>query len=180
MSRRTSARRSRSRPATSCCWSPPRCTTRRPTRPTSQRWPSCSPPASPATRTMIGIKNYACCHSERSEESRPFTESTLSRRLRCFASLSMTSEGFRVTAIVAVVLLLFVPACAQHQQHRGAADLQEYIEILERTDRDKDLKPDEVIKALNLDRHMTIADLGARSGYFTRKFVWAVQDKGMD
>ena len=128
---------------------------------------------------MIGIKNYACCHSERSEESRPFTESTLSRRLRCFASLSMTSEGFRVTAIVAVVLLLFAPACAQHQQHRGPADLKEYIEILERPDRDKEQKPDEVIKALNLDRYMTIADLGAGSGYFTRKFVWAVQDKGM-
>ena len=91
----------------------------------------------------------------------------------------MTSEGFRVTAIVAVVLLLFVPACAQHQQHRGPADLKEYIEILERPDRDKEQKPDEVIKALNLDRYMTIADLGAGSGYFTRKFVWAVQDKGM-
>src|SRR3989454_8816359 len=110
---------------------------------------------------MIGIKNYACCHSERSEESRPFT-------------------SFRVTAIVAVVLLLFVPACAQHkEQHRGPADLKEYIEILERPERDKEQKPDEVIKALNLDRFMTIADIGAGSGYFTRKFVWAVQDKGM-
>src|SRR5256886_17588406 len=59
------------------------------------------------------------------------------------------------------------------------ADLKEYIEILERPDRDKEQKPDEVIKALNLDRYMTIADLGAGSGYFTRKFVWAVQDKGM-
>src|SRR2546428_12425465 len=111
---------------------------------------------------MIGIKNYACCHSERSEESRPFT-------------------SFRVTAIVAVVLLLFVPACAQHkEQHRGPADLKEYIEILERPERDKEQKPDEVIKALNLDRFMTIADIGAGSGYFTRKFVWAGQDKGMD
>jgi len=79
-----------------------------------------------------------------------------------------------------VCLLLAAPALAQHkEQHRGPADLKEYIEILERPERDKEQKPDEVIKALNLDRFMTIADLGAGSGYFTRKFVWAVQDKGM-
>jgi len=110
---------------------------------------------------MIGIKSYTCCHSERSEESRPFT-------------------SFRVTVIVAVVLLLVFPALAQQkEQHRGPADLKEYIEILERPERDKEQKPDEVIKALNLDQYMTIAEIGAGSGYFTRKFVWAVQDKGM-
>jgi arsenite methyltransferase len=79
-----------------------------------------------------------------------------------------------------ICLLLVVPAYAQHkEQHRGPADLKDYIELLERPERDKEQKPDEVIKALNLDQYMTIADLGAGSGYFTRKFVWAVQDKGM-
>jgi len=74
-----------------------------------------------------------------------------------------------------------LPACThQHgQKHRGPSDLKEYIEILERPDRDKDQKPDEVVKALNITDYMTIADIGAGSGYFTRKFVWAVQDKGM-
>src|SRR2546428_4932092 len=77
-------------------------------------------------------------------------------------------------------MLLAGPALAQHkEQHRGPADLKKYIEILERSERDKEQKPDEVIKALNLDEYMTIADIGAGSGYFTRKFVWAVQDKGM-
>jgi ubiquinone/menaquinone biosynthesis C-methylase UbiE len=79
-------------------------------------------------------------------------------------------------------LLLSNPALAQHkdqQRHRGPADLKEYIEILEQPERDKEQKPDEVIKVLNLDQYMTIADIGAGSGYFTRKFVWAVQDKGM-
>jgi ubiquinone/menaquinone biosynthesis C-methylase UbiE len=66
-----------------------------------------------------------------------------------------------------------------HEHRRGPADLKDYIEALERPERDKDQKPDEVIKALNLDEYMTIADIGAGSGYFTRKFVWAVQDKGM-
>src|SRR5437879_4989917 len=111
---------------------------------------------------MIGIKSYTCCQSERSEESRPFT-------------------SFRVTVIVALVLLLAIPALAQHKgaQHRGPADLKEYIEALERPERDKEQKPNEVIKALNITDYMTIADIGAGSGYFTRKFVWAVQDKGM-
>ena len=76
------------------------------------------------------------------------------------------------------------PAWAQqhgqgHSERRGPSDVQQYIEALEREDRDKDQKPDEVIKALTLTDYMTIADIGAGSGYFTRKFVWAVQDKGM-
>src|SRR5256885_14940975 len=79
-----------------------------------------------------------------------------------------------------LAVLLASPACAQHkEQHRGPADLKEYIEILERPERDKEQKPDEVIKALNITDYMAIADIGAGSGYFTRKFVWAVQDKGM-
>jgi arsenite methyltransferase len=79
------------------------------------------------------------------------------------------------------LLLLVAAAFAQHkaQERRGPSDIQQYIESLERPDRDKDQKPDEVIKALALDPYMTIADIGAGSGYFTRKFVWAVQDKGM-
>jgi ubiquinone/menaquinone biosynthesis C-methylase UbiE len=85
------------------------------------------------------------------------------------------------TYFILVGFLAILPACAhQHgQKHRGPSDLKDYIEALERPDRDKDQKPDEVIKALNLDRYMTIADIGAGSGYFTRKFVWEVQDKGM-
>ena len=80
------------------------------------------------------------------------------------------------------VFLLTAPAYAQHkdqQRHRGPSDLQQYIEMLERPDRDKDQKPDEVIKALAIDQYMTIADIGAGSGYFTRKFVWVIQDRGM-
>ncbi|MEK6694091.1 MAG: hypothetical protein AABY67_01885, partial [Nitrospirota bacterium] len=85
-------------------------------------------------------------------------------------------------AFLLLALLLALPTYAQHQQgqqNRGPADLQKYIELLERPDRDKDQKPDEVVKALAITDYMTIADIGAGSGYFTRKFVWAVQDKGM-
>jgi ubiquinone/menaquinone biosynthesis C-methylase UbiE len=91
-----------------------------------------------------------------------------------------TMKKLPVSFFLSLVCLLVAPALAQHQgqQHRGPADLKDYIEILERPERDKEQKPDEVIKALNLDQYMTIADIGAGSGYFTRKFVWAVQDKG--
>ena len=86
--------------------------------------------------------------------------------------------------VVFVTLLWLLPAGAQqhgqgHSERRGPSDIKQYIDALERPERDKDQRPDEVIKALNLDEYMTIADIGAGSGYFTRKFVWAVQDKGM-
>ena len=94
----------------------------------------------------------------------------------------MKAYAHRVLAFLClIILVLGAPTFAQHQsqQHRGPADLKEYIEILERADRDKEQKPDEVIKALNLTDYMTIADIGAGSGYFTRKFVWVIQDRGM-
>jgi ubiquinone/menaquinone biosynthesis C-methylase UbiE len=86
------------------------------------------------------------------------------------------------TRFILIGLLLALPAYAQPQpgqQHRAPPDIKEYIEILERPDRDKEQKPDEVVKALSITDYMTIADIGAGSGYFTRKFVWVIQDRGM-
>lgn len=92
----------------------------------------------------------------------------------------MTGTNRTVAFFLLLALLCAAPAIAQHKEtQRGPADLQKYIELLERPDRDKDQKPDEVVKALAITDYMTIADIGAGSGYFTRKFVWAVQDKGM-
>ena len=83
--------------------------------------------------------------------------------------------------LILIGFLGALPACTHQpaQKHRGPSDLNKYIEQLERPERDKDQKPDEVVKALNLTDYMTIADIGAGSGYFTRKFVWAIQEKGM-
>ncbi|HEX9285610.1 MAG TPA: class I SAM-dependent methyltransferase, partial [Nitrospirales bacterium] len=92
----------------------------------------------------------------------------------------MTGTNRTFAFFLLLALLCAAPVSAQHkEQRRGPADLKDYIEALERPDRDKHQKPDEVVKALSLDQYMTIADIGAGSGYFTRKFVWAVQDKGM-
>jgi FkbM family methyltransferase len=45
--------------------------------------------------------------------------------------------------------------------------VEKYIEFLERPDRARWQKPDEVLKALGLKGSETVADLGAGSGYFT-------------
>jgi ubiquinone/menaquinone biosynthesis C-methylase UbiE len=54
----------------------------------------------------------------------------------------------------------------------------EYIDRLDRPERDQDQKPAEVIEALALKPGMHVADLGAGSGYFTRRFVEAVTETG--
>ncbi|MGH7166001.1 MAG: methyltransferase domain-containing protein, partial [Nitrospiraceae bacterium] len=87
------------------------------------------------------------------------------------------------TLTVLVWLALSSGALAQHQpadqsQHRRPADIKEYIESLERPDRDRDQKPSQVIEALALKLGMAVADLGAGSGYFTRRFVETVANTG--
>ncbi len=63
-------------------------------------------------------------------------------------------------------------------QHRRPADIKEYIESLERPERDQYQKPSRVMEALALKPGMAVADLGAGSGYFTRRFVEAVTETG--
>jgi ubiquinone/menaquinone biosynthesis C-methylase UbiE len=66
-------------------------------------------------------------------------------------------------------LLLLAPQ-VQHQHHppRSAG---EYARILEDPSRDGWQKPHEVIMALKLRPDEAIADIGAGSGYFTRRFA---------
>jgi ubiquinone/menaquinone biosynthesis C-methylase UbiE len=54
---------------------------------------------------------------------------------------------------------------------RPFADVQKYIQMLEKPNRILWQKPDEIIKALNLKGHEVIADVGAGSGYFTFRFA---------
>ena len=60
----------------------------------------------------------------------------------------------------------------------GPWDIETYIQALERPDRVEYQKPEEVITALNLKEGMVIADIGAGTGYFTRRFAQAVGEKG--
>ena len=62
--------------------------------------------------------------------------------------------------------------------HRRPADIHQYLEHLDRAERDTDQQPDKVVEALSLKPGLSVADIGAGSGYFTRRFIRAVTEKG--
>ena len=72
------------------------------------------------------------------------------------------------------------PAAAQHGQteHRRPPDITQYLEQLDRPERDQYQKPEQVVQALGVKAGMAVADLGSGSGYFTRRFVKTVTDTG--
>ncbi|MBI5056595.1 MAG: class I SAM-dependent methyltransferase [Nitrospirae bacterium] len=71
----------------------------------------------------------------------------------------------------------------QQQQHTPASqqrfdDIQYWVKVFEDPEREKWQKPDEVVKALNLKQGDVVADLGAGTGYFTRRLAVAVGPAG--
>lgn len=56
--------------------------------------------------------------------------------------------------------------------------LPDRIRSMERSERDSWQKPDEVVQALGLKNKDVIADIGAGTGYFTRRFAKAVAPHG--
>jgi ubiquinone/menaquinone biosynthesis C-methylase UbiE len=65
---------------------------------------------------------------------------------------------------------LAVSAQVPHQHH-PPADAAEYARILEDPSRDAWQKPHEVVEALSLNATDTVADIGAGSCYFARRFA---------
>lgn len=57
---------------------------------------------------------------------------------------------------------------------RPFAETEQYIAFLERPDRARWQKPDEIVAALHLTGTETVADVGAGSGYFTFRFAKAL------
>lgn len=83
------------------------------------------------------------------------------------------------TASLAFDLPLVGRVAAQEGHHNEQMpNVMEYLDRLDRPERDQDQKPGEVIDALALEPGMSVADLGAGSGYFTRRFVEAVTETG--
>jgi ubiquinone/menaquinone biosynthesis C-methylase UbiE len=77
--------------------------------------------------------------------------------------------------------LLFFAHAQTHDpssHQRRPADIHQYLEHLDRAERDTDQQPEQVVEALGLQPGMSVADIGAGSGYFTRRFVKAVTEKG--
>ena len=69
-------------------------------------------------------------------------------------------------------MFLFVAAASgqvPHQHHPPSSD--EYAKVLEDPSRDEWQKPHDVIVALNLKATDSVADIGAGTGYFARRFA---------
>jgi len=73
-----------------------------------------------------------------------------------------------MTAGLVLALLLAPQVRHQHHPPRSA---EEYVHILEAPSRDEWQKPKAVIEALKLRPDEVIADIGAGSGYFSRRFA---------
>ena len=88
--------------------------------------------------------------------------------------------GAQSIAVALLVSLLFGASARAQQghQHERMPNVMEYIERLDRSERDQDQKPAQVVDALALKPGMSVADLGSGSGYFTRRFVEAVTEIG--
>jgi len=69
------------------------------------------------------------------------------------------------------------------QHHQGAphtfGDAGKWVEEFEDPTRDSWQKPDEVVTAMGLERGDRVADIGAGSGYFTRRFARTVGETGV-
>jgi len=78
--------------------------------------------------------------------------------------------------------LLVASGCAHRQERMpppsAERPLSYRIERFERPERDSWQKPDEVVRALALKDGDVVADIGAGSGYFSRRFAKAVAPSG--
>ena len=81
------------------------------------------------------------------------------------------------------LLILSFSGVAQTQQTSmpppsEARPLQDRIARFERPERDTWQKPNEIVEALELKNGAVVADIGAGTGYFTRRFAKAVAPNG--
>jgi ubiquinone/menaquinone biosynthesis C-methylase UbiE len=72
---------------------------------------------------------------------------------------------------IAAALAAAVSGQMPQQHHHVPGSAEEYIRVLEDPQRDAWQKPHEVVMALALKPGEAVADIGAGSGYFTRRFA---------
>jgi arsenite methyltransferase len=78
----------------------------------------------------------------------------------------------RLDPVIALFALLAAPATAQSEhQHHPPQSSEEYARVLDDPKRDAWQMPHEVIVALNLRKDESIADIGAGTGYFAKRFA---------
>jgi len=87
----------------------------------------------------------------------------------------------KVAGPALLTLLFSIAAFAQQTtmpRPTTARTLESRVTGYERTERDAWMKPDEVVKTLELKNGDVVADIGAGSGYFSRRFANAVAPNG--
>ncbi len=90
---------------------------------------------------------------------------------------------------ILLLLLLCLPAFAQHepkQEHKHEhgkqhdfSDLDKWVERFEEPEREEWQKPDLVVELLGLKPGQNVADIGAGTGYFTRRFAKKIVPGGL-
>jgi Methylase involved in ubiquinone/menaquinone biosynthesis len=100
----------------------------------------------------------------------------------CLHTLSVIIVGAVAFSVApsfdSVSCIAYAQTRDESSHHRRPTDIQQYLEHLDRAERDTDQQPERVIEALDLQPGLSVADIGAGSGYFTRRFVQAVTEKG--
>jgi ubiquinone/menaquinone biosynthesis C-methylase UbiE len=95
----------------------------------------------------------------------------------------MQDRKLWTTIAAPLLLMLLTSAIANAQQttmppRTQDRPLQDRIDSMERAQRDEWQKPDQVVKALGLKNGDIVADIGAGSGYFSRRLAQAVAPDG--
>jgi ubiquinone/menaquinone biosynthesis C-methylase UbiE len=89
------------------------------------------------------------------------------------------------TALLAALLFLGAPAAVSGERgahdattHRSFHDVEHWVTLFDAPERDEWQKPEAVVAALGLKPGMSVADLGAGTGYFARHLSAAVGATG--